>query len=987
MVTSFAPLRLRSRYSLFRGTLPAESLAAWLEERGFPAGALLDTGNLCGALEFYEACRARGVKPLIGADVACPVTGERFGVIALDRQGYGDLCAIVTAAGVEPETLLVDALCRASGGLAVLSRSVDSALRVRDSLGHGRVWLEVVANDGEPGTARTLVAAARSRGIPAVASWDSLCRDRSEYAVARVLRAIGEGKTVSEVTLAPREPSLESALGIERVFATEPRLLAESVRIAEMVDLDLELGKAHFPRLAASPQESQARLEAICRDALARKYPERRDQARARLAEELRVVGDLGMADYFLVVAEIVGFAAAERIPVAGRGSGAGSLVAYLLGITQSDPVAEDLLFERFLNELRPDYPDLDIDVAWRRRDEVIQYACKRFGAANAAMISTRAGFELRLAAREVAKAIGLSPYEAQSLADRLPYHRCEDPSSTIAKALGTTKPELAPGERRVIGDLAQALIGFPNHTSVHCGGIVVSDRPITYYTPLEMAAKGIQVTQFDMRAIERIGLIKIDVLGNRALSTIEEAHRAIAERHGAEPVVPTEDAPTASLLSRARTLGCFQLESPAVRGLLGMMRASTRADATLALALVRPGPSAGGMKQEFLRRRARSAGAGSALTCGLPVYEEDVMRIIAGWTGVGLAEADMLRRALKDGGAAEAVRDKFVFLARSAGRSRGEAEGAWEDVKRFSRYTFCKAHAASFGGLAYAMAYLKANYPLEFYAAALRNHSGMYPLWVHVNEARRVGVRVLPPSINSSEADFSIQGDAIRTGLGSIGHLAHSTIKAILTSRRTGPFLSLADFTARVRAGREEVLALTAGGALDEITPDRSAAMTAFLAARGRPAVPGSLSLGFPETAYGLPSRAFSDLAMRRMEYATLGFSPLVHPLAFFDGGGGDPGTQQPPLGRGRAGSPLTHSLRGLLAAMRHYRDKGPGLWFLSLDSPDGIHEGTVPEEALGVRLEIGHGYVCEGRVQYRFGVPSLRARSIRVLTEKPAL
>ncbi|MFZ1948396.1 MAG: PHP domain-containing protein, partial [bacterium] len=589
--------------------MPADGLAAWLEEQGLPAGAILDTGNVSGALEFYEACRARGIKPLLGADIACPVTGERFGVIALDRQGYGDLCAIVTAAGLEPETMLLERICRASGEIAVLGRSTDSALRVRDSLGPDHVWLEVVANDLEPGAARAALAAARSHGIPAVASWDSLCRDPSEYAVARILRAIGEGKTVSEVALTPREPSLAGGLEIERLFAAEPELLTESARIAEMADLDLELGKAHFPRLAASPEESQARLEAMCRDALARKYPARRRQASARLAEELRVVGGLGMADYFLVVAEIVGFAERERIPVAGRGSGAGSMIAYLLGITQSDPVAEDLLFERFLNELRPDYPDLDIDVAWRRRDEVIQYAYRRFGVSNTAMISTRSTFELRLAARETGKALGLSAYEAQSLADRLPWRRCEDPAGTIAGVLGTIKPELALGERRAIGDLAQAVIGFPNHSSVHCGGIVVSDRPITYYTPLEMAAKGIQVTQLDMRAIERIGLVKIDLLGNRALSTIEEARRAVAERYGAEPAVPADDAPTANMLKRAHTLSCFQLESPAVRSLLGMMRASTKADATLALALVRPGPSAGGMKQEFLRRRARASG------------------------------------------------------------------------------------------------------------------------------------------------------------------------------------------------------------------------------------------------------------------------------------------------------------------------------------------------------------------------------------------
>ena len=1021
MATSFVPLRLRSRHTLFSGTIAPGALPAGLAHAGFAAGALLDRHSLRGAIEFYEACLAEGVKPIVGADLTCPVTGLEIGAIALDRDGYANLSKAITSANLRPERTLLEAIEESPDGLAILAPDVGTALRIREAVGRDRVWLEVVANRlgasaasaarsasgqsrsasraltaHEALAAREALQVARKNGLPAVATWDVVCLNAEDRRLVHLLRAIGEDRTLDQVRLTLADPSLAASKGLAGMFGERPDMLGESLRLAEMADLKLDLGKAHFPRLTGSAADSFARLETMCRDAMRTKYEKGRDDAaRARLAEELATIGTLGMADYFLVVADIVGFAARERIRVTGRGSGAGSIVAYLLGITQADPVAEGLLFERFLNELRPDYPDLDIDVSWKRRDEVIDYVYRRFGHDRVAMISTCACFEARSAARETAKAFGLSPYEAQALADRLPYHASEDTAGSIARALAGIRPELGPRERDEIGRLAAAIVGFPNHSSVHCGGIVVSDREIAYYTPLEIAAKGIQVTQFDMNAIERIGLIKIDLLGNRALSIVEEACEDVA-RHGTTVgEIPPGDPKTAQLLKSGRTLTCFQLESPAMRSLISMMKADARSEATLALALVRPGPAAGGMKQRFLESRAGGTGRAGPRSPGksgrpersdppqyFPVYEEDVMRITAAATGISLAEADIFRRWLKDGRHEEsALGEKFMFLARSAGRSNAEAEAAWMAVKRFARYTFCKAHAISFGVIAYASAYLKANFPLEFYAAALRNHSGMYPLWVHVNEARRFGVEVMLPSVNRSFADFSIENGKIRTGLSSVSHLSHGTIRALVAAKACGEFRSLSDFLSRVSADKEEVSSLIASGAFDGLERQRCRSFTEYLAMRGKLRSTGSPTLGFGDVETGLPIRAFTLLQERKMEYAALGFSPLVHPLEFFDGDGSPECRPGPQSSRATAGSV---SLRGLLAALRHYKEKGPGLWFLSLDDEQGVHECILPDDVRKPRLDLGNAYECTGKVQRRFGTPTIRVHSIRMLEER---
>lgn len=977
MATSFVPLRLRSRASRLLGTIPPGDLACHLKEAGFSAGALMDIENLYGAIDFYEKCREHEVKPIIGAEVRCPGSGRRAGLIALTRDGFGNLCRIVSDIRLGATATLAESIAAAPGGIAALSDHVGYARKLADILGSDRVRVEVTPNIQGASRICAALAEAGRAGLKALVTWEVLCLDASEERTSRVLRAIDGGKLVSQTRLAASHASFVASQGIGIVERQHPGLLAETLEVADMVDLRLDIGKPHFPHAETTPEASFASLKGLVEAALSARYNGNRPRALRRLQTELDVIRKLGLSDYFLVVREITEFARSRSIATTGRGSGAGSLVSYLLDITQVDPIAHGLLFERFLNEHRPDYPDLDIDISWKRRDDVIDFVYERYGTSNVAMISTHNCFELRSAAREAAKVFGLSPYEAQSLSSRLPYRTSDDGARRIEKVLETIRPELALTSRRQIADAAASIMGFPHHTGIHCGGIVISDRPITYYTPLEMAAKGIQVTQFDMHAIEKIGLVKIDLLGNRALSVIEEAKSDIENKRHIKVTITPDDAPTRELIAGGRTLSCFQLESPAMRNLLAMLKAEDQDDATLALALVRPGPSAGGMKERFIQCRfneecpSRNSGR-RGTSYDIPVYQEDVMRIIASATGVSLAEADILRREIKQGDLSDRqLERKFMFLAGTVGMERQHAADAWRQVRRFAAYSFPKAHAASYGVLAYASAYLKANFPLEFYAACLRNHAGMYPIWAHVNEARRLGIEVLLPSVNESDRDFTTEEGAIRTGLGVIGHLGEHTVERILTERAGRPFRTLSDFLARVALNKDEVSALITCGAMDEIVDDRCSALAGYMAYKGDRATLGQPRLDFYCEDISLPTHSFKPLQMRRMEHEILGFSPLVHAIEFFK----DPEEGGPGSGNGTA------RVVGLLAAMRHFKSEGTDLYFLTLDSPAGLHECTLPREALTRRLELGQGYVATGRSSCRFGVRNLRARSIAAL------
>jgi DNA polymerase-3 subunit alpha len=648
--------------------------------------------------------------------------------------------------------------------------------------------------------------------------------------------------------------------------------LANNAALAARCHLEIELGVPIFPGSplprapAGAPAEGGSGsgsesgpgwLRRQAETGLVRRYS--RDgadvrAARTRLDQELAVIERLGFTGYFLVVAEIVAFARAQGIPNVGRGSGASSIVSYVLGITSVDPLRHGLCFERFLHPQRRDCPDLDIDLCWQRRDQVIAHVYETYGRDHVAMISTHTTLGARSAFRETAKALGVANARVNALAKRIP-RALEAPYLDRLRALPEAsdidwrEPPLAEALR-----LAERLDGAPRHLSVHCGGIVIADRPLTWYVPLERAQGTRQsgtdgsdrvVTQFEMRAIEQIGLVKLDLLGNRALSTINEC--VTLARRGLPPdtpdavldpdLVPEDDPATAARVAAGDTLNCFQLESPAMRHLLRMLRARTLEETIAAVALVRPGPAESGMKEAFCRRHRGLEPATFhhpdlvhvlAATHGVMLYEEDVMRVAAALAGLSLAEGDDLRRALaaaRDDEEFRSLERGFIAACACRGVEVEDARTVWRDLARFAAYAFCKAHAAGYGALGWQSAYFKAHFPTEWAVGIMNHHAGMYATWVHVEDLRRRGVRFLAPCVNHSAWATTLETgwshgpgttSAVRVGLGRIFGLAVAAGERIVAGRAARPFRTLADFVDRVRPTLPELESLVLAGALD---------------------------------------------------------------------------------------------------------------------------------------------------------------------------
>ncbi len=692
-----------------------------------------------------------------------------------------------------------------------------------------------------------------------------------------------------------------------------------------------------------------------------------------------------------------------------GRGSGASSLVSYVLGITNVDPIAHGLHFERFLNPARRDCPDLDIDLCWRRRDEVIAHVYRTYGDDRVAMISTHATLGARSAFRETAKALGVSNARVNALARSVPHELPKPYLPRLAqlpegRRVDWREPVLAEALR-----LAEALDGAPRHLSVHCGGIVIADRPLTHYVPLEEAAKGVVVTQFEMRAIEALGLVKMDLLGNRALSTIGECVTLVRAR-GVEvdpERIPPADPITAQRLSSGDTLNGFQLESPAMRHLLRMMRCSTLEETIAAVALIRPGAAESGMKEVYCRRyhglerptylhpRLEPV---LAPTFGVMLYEEDVMRVAAALAGLSLAEGDDLRRAIgaaRDEEEFRSLEHGFVAHAVRAGVEPDVARAVWRDLTRFGGYAFCKAHAAGYGTLGWQSAWLKARFPAEWAVGILNHHAGMYATWVHVEDLRRHGVSFLAPCVSRSRGDTTLECGAVRVGLSRVFGLAEATGSRIVAARAERAFASLADFMDRVRPTLPETESLILAGALDCTERTRSslllearvtaAAPAARAAARVPALVGGDGDRLAPDAVapVAVPELAEFDAAEQvRGECRSTGLWFRGHPLDLWAAPEASRGASAAAELPGLAGRRVT--VVGMPCAMRRVETRSGGqMLFLTLADRTGLAECALfPDAYRALAGEVrGEIVRVEGRVDETMGAVTVtvdRARAI---------
>lgn len=1040
----FVHLHVRSHYSFLDGADAPERLAARAAELGMPALALTDRHGVYGAVEFLRAAKAAGVRPILGAEV--DAGGHPLTLLADGPEGYAALCRLLTRAHLEhprrqpnasPEAL---AEAAASGGLVALAGgrrgepaarllrgdrdgARRAAERLRDLFGPRNVYLELV-RDHTPGAlalSRALRDLAEDLGVGAVATNDVAHAGREDFPVHDLLVCVRTRTRVSDVH--PERPfnaerHLKGADEMAALFRDCPEAVRNTLEIAERCRPALDLQARRHPAFPLpGGGTAGAALRRLAYEGAARRYGRVTPAVRHRLEHELGVIDRLGFADYFLLVWDVVAFARREGIRCAGRGSAADSAVAYCLGITEVDALGRGLLFERFLSPERAEAPDIDVDFDARHRDRVADYVVGRYGRAHVAAVATLNTFRARSALRDLGKALEFPEPFLDGLAKRVPWHL---PADALEAAL-ERYPELRdarvdPGRYRLLLDLCARVAGFPRHLGTHLGGLVISRDPLQAVTPLQEAAKGCDVCQFDKDGVEALGMVKLDLLSLRTLSAVEDAvtvlspaarGAAVPSRGAALPPIPADDPATYRMIRRGETIGVFQLESPAQRALQPRLGARGLEDLVAAVALIRPGPIRGNMVDPFLRRRHGREPVTHlhpalepilSKTYGIVLFQEqviDIARTVAGFTP---GEADRLRRVMshaRSRAAMEAIGRDFVAKAGANGVEPAVAERIFEMIAGYAGYGFCEAHAAAFAHTAYQTAYLACHHPAEWFAALL-NHQpmGYYPPRTLVVEARRRGVRFLPPDVHRSGAGYTLEPPpdgtaaaghapaagraapaAVRVGLRAVRGLRERTVAAILAARAEGAFRSAADLRRRSGVRRDEAEALALCGALDALAPADPAT--------GRPSRRALLWSLASENGDAPPLPDFPPAERLLREYAVLGFFPGPHPLELLRERLRDLGYVN---SREVAKFPDGARVRVAGLAVRPHRpptQSGRTVVFLSLEDEHGLVDVTIFEDLYqkcGALLFSGAvpPLTVEGRVTRRGGGVSLTAEAV---------
>ena len=1017
MNVPLTPLQIYSGYSLLRGPSGPARLVERARRVGYAHLALTDVNSLCGATAFHALACDAGITPIVGAELR---DGPRAVVALADAEvGYENLCRIITriqcgpmGRGECPPSIpiddegtpghifppvpadwcqfdLADGLGPFSRGLHFIVAEADLAGRLLDSgIDRGRLWLGVDPATQSSARLRALVDASANLDLPLAATGTTAFADGDDgdRAAARLLAAIRTGSTFDAVD-AGELPHPRAALRppgqIARELADLPQAVAGNQRLTEICSAWRLLPREPvFPAFACPGGLSAAAyLRRLCLSGMKWRYGRPSPAAVRRMDRELALIQRMGFAEYFLVVWDIVQYARGRGVPVAGRGSGASSIVAYLVGITNVCPLEFDIPFERFLHERREDFPDLDVDFCWRIRDDVIGYAFRRWGGDHVAMVSAHNTFQPASALRETAKAMGLSDRQVS----RLDAGDLRD-NPLLKRAL----------------DLSQRIIGLPHLLSVHPGGIVIGRKSIDHYAPIQPSAKGVTITQYDKRGIEDIRLVKLDLLGNRSLSTIRWACDLIRERTGESidvEALPPADAATLRTLRSADTVGCNQLESPAMRHLLKSLRPNHVRDVMKALALIRPGAAGIGMKEVFVRRHRgldpppRGHPRVDEIlrdTGGVMLYEDDVMLVAAALMGETLPQGDRFRKAVqkcRDDDRRLALSREFLDRCRANGVAADYAKDLWVQMAKFNAYSFCRAHAASYAMLAYAVEWLKTHHPLEFFTAALNNNQSMYHPRVYVEQAKRRGIRFLRPNVNRSEAEFAPEADAIRVGLGCVSGLGPVGVADILRARRRGgPMASLTDLLLRTHLGREEARALILCGALDFTGRSRPALMIELdLTLSARADLPRGARSLLPATP-AVPETVgdYTDRRKYADERRILGLSTREHVMAVHRedlAGQVDTDSRHLPQKVGRC-----VRIAGMLEAHRTTRtQKGRTMRFLTLDDEYGLFEVTIFPGAGGHlqgRLDTYGPYVVSGKVDRQYDAITVTAEHVCACT-----
>jgi len=994
-------LHVHSNHSLLEGVATPRQLVARAVECGMKSLALTDTAGLYAAIPFYQAAREAGIKPILGAEIEGAV------LLARDREGYTELCRILTTYHCEDEVSI-----RPIGPIRLTDQISDDNLFILTSnlplieslVQRGQKPLVAITHHGDrPSKARAerLRAFAHQMGLRPVAVNPIYFLDPDQIRIHRVLSAIRRNTTVDGLgadEIASPESWFRSQEQMAKLYADWPDTIENTEWVAEQCNVELPLGKPLFPQIELAPGETPfSLLWKQASEGLKEHYQPLTPKVVQRFQYELDIIHQLGFAAYFLIIWDIVCYARAQGIPIVGRGSAANSLVAYVLGITRVDPFKYDLYFERFLNPSRTDCPDIDLDICWRRRDDVIDYVYKKYGAERVAMICTFNTFQARSAMRETAKTFGLTDEEAGEVVRQLPHYRAND-IRTVVKFLPECRHlKIDEEPLKSILEISEAIDGFPRHLSIHSGGVVIAPEPLTRFVPLQRATKGILITQYDMHPIEDLGLIKMDLLGHRSLTVIQETVELIQRNKGLSIDVerlPDPDKLTADLIRNARTIGCFQIESPAMRALLKSVRADNTDMLIKTLSLIRPGPSGSGMKKHFIDRhlgKEEVVYLHPALekvladTYGVMLYQEDILKVASVIAGMNLSEADALRRAMtKKRTAKEMAKSMKLFMekAKANGVGEKEAETIWGLIANFAEYSYCKAHASTYGEIAYQCTYLKAHFPAEFLASVLSNRGGFYYPAVYLEEARRSGIGIYPADVNRSEFNYSVEGDAIRVGFLEIRNLTQNAVRSILNARKTEPFQGIAELRHRANLTYADAEVLIQAGACDGLGSSRPEMLwelkTIFQSAGRKAALDERLLFPYDRNDAVLPHLPdYSRKKRTDLEWNNYGLLISKHPIEYYVPAMLDRPRVLSEDMPAYAGDTVT--MVGWLIAERRVGLKGRGVMkFLTFEDPVGVFEAVLFPKVYQQygHLLTSHGpYFITGEVQDEDGYNSLIA------------
>jgi DNA-directed DNA polymerase III PolC len=1036
---NFTHLHTHSYFSLLDGLCSPEELVLAAKKLTMRAIALTDHNGLYGAVEFYQKAQEFGIKAIIGAEITL-IDSTTVILLVKNITGYRNLCQLITLGRLNGGHLgikcslndflnLKTGLILLSGGNKGKITSLLKKGEIQSAISVARKWKNIFGEDFylemQQFSGQDTIVNLRLRDIaveqkiPLIATNDVHFISSKDWPLRRVLHAIDQNTVLDKISTAGNsEQFLKSPLLMEDLFKSFPMALANTEKIARQCNFHFELDKPIFPSLTLPKEESSySYLLKKSFEGATQRYKPINQQVTKRLEYELKTIHDLGFAEYFLIVKDIVDFCHSENIPCVGRGSAADSLVSYVLGITQVDPLRHNLYFERFLNPQRKDPPDIDLDLCWKNRDRVLDYVYKKYGKNRTAMICTFNTFQGRSAIRDVAKTYGLPEDEIAKITKHLPHHAIDK-----LEEIFTSLPELREIRHNLplyeeIIRLAQRIADFPRHLSIHPGGVIIAPDKITYYTPLEIAGKGIVISQYDMYSIEKLGLVKMDLLGVRSLSIVADCMKFIKIRSTKEVIrkkdlqfllknveqlspldlrtIPEDDVQVTNYIRSGNTLGCFQLESPAMRGLLKKMQIENVDDVIAAVALIRPGASGSGMKEVYIKRRAgieKTTYVHPALapalrdTYGVIIYQEQVLQVAHFVAGLSLSKADILRRAMTKSRTKKefmSIYKDFIKGATKNGLKPQQAETVWKFLSQFVGYGFNKAHSATYGTIAYQTAFLKYYFPVEYMCAVLNNQGGFYSRMAYIEEARRLGISLLPPDVNFSDKYFTCEKGAIRTGLSPVYELTERTIKRILEEQNHRPFKDVYDFINRTNAGEKETVHLIKAGALsslDPSTPQLLLLNKIYFKNKKKKAISEFITAKTNLAPYNRYQKILNEMEM-------LDFSFTAHPLTLF----ADILKTQELVSSTQLENYKDKTIKfcGWLVTSRRVNTKNNSyMKFLTLEDYFGLCEAVLFSEAY---LKYGHlvrthgPYVVTGTVQSRLeGEANLIVEKIELVAMK---